>query len=32
MREYPNEDHVPKAALLQFLHQEYEVGVRLQSL
>lgn len=26
MREYPGEEHVPKAALLHFLHQEYEVS------
>lgn len=24
MREYPNDDAIPKSALLQFLHQEYE--------
>jgi len=24
MREYPGQDHVPKAALLHYLHQEYE--------
>lgn len=26
MREYANQDAIPKAALMHFLHQEYEVG------